>query len=202
MSQSASSQKLVVISGPSGVGKGVVCNQLLQAMPQLSWSISATTRSQRPGEEEGVNYYFLGEKDFKDRILDGAFVEWATFAGASYGTLKTEMTRLEKQGKMALLEIDTQGALQIRKKMPTALLIFIAPPSLAELERRLVVRAQNTPKDMQNRLAIAERELALQQEFDAVVVNEKIESTVEELKKLILPYLQTQNTPASSTGLQ
>lgn len=182
-------QKLVVISGPSGVGKGVVCKQLLETMPELSWSISATTRAIRPTEVDGTDYYFLTEQAFKERVLDGAFIEWASFAGASYGTLHTEVERLKQLGKTALLEIDTQGALQIRKKMPEALLVFIAPPSLQELERRLVIRAQNTPSDMANRLAIAEKELKLQPEFNHTLVNETIEQTVEQLKILIAQYL-------------
>jgi guanylate kinase len=179
------SGRIFVISGPSGVGKGTLCEWLLKQIPCLRLSISATSRQKRPHEEEGVHYFFKSRSEFEALIAHDAaepeptrhyLLEWAEYNGNYYGTPRQAVEEALQAGHDVLLEIDVQGALQVKEKLPQACLIFIAPPSEAELERRLRGRGTNGEEDIQNRLAIARKELALHKHFDHVIVNDTLEA--------------------------
>lgn len=165
---------LIVITGPSGVGKGTVLDPLIEANPRLVKSISATTRPPRPGEVEGQHYYFVSPEAFQAMVDQEALLEWATYAGNSYGTPRQAVDTLLDQGISVILEIEAQGAQQIKACYPEATFIFIAPPSMAELERRLRGRHTESEDKIQQRLAMAQREMAAQAMFDVVVVNDDI----------------------------
>src|SRR5579875_989143 len=151
--------KVFVITGPSGVGKGTLIRGLLERVPGLELSISATTRPPRPGERDGVDYYFLSEEEFERRVRGGDFLEHARYAGHRYGTLRSELERRLKAGSGVVLEIEVQGARQVRAAMPDALAVFIAPPSLAALEARLQGRGTDNPEQVRRRLEQATAEL-------------------------------------------
>ena len=182
-------EKLVIITGPSGVGKGTVCRQLLPVLPSLQFCVSATTRAMREGEVDGADYHFLSEQDFQARIDGEAFLEWAQYATSYYGTLKSEITRMQALDKIPLLEIDTQGALQVKSKVPDAMLIFITPPTFDALKERLIGRGTNTPEDIQRRLQIAEAEMKKASQFDVVIENDNLVDTVMNVAKAIENYL-------------
>jgi len=165
--------RLVVITGPSGVGKGTLKRELLSSL-KLPESISATTRSPREGEQDGVDYHFLNREQFTAMQKSGAFLESAEFAGNLYGTLLTEVTGREDAAQGVVLEIETLGAEQVKERVPDAILIFIAPPNRDELRRRLEGRGTDSPEHIELRLAEAERELALQDSFDTVIVNDDL----------------------------
>lgn len=173
--------RAVVITGPSGVGKGTLIRSLRERMPDLQLSISATTRMPRAGETQGVDYHFMSEEEFERHVCDGDFVEYADYAGARYGTLRSELQTRRASGKPVLLEIEVQGARQVRKTMPEAVQVFIAPPSREALRARLVGRGLDTPEQVEARLSTAERELDAQGEFARVVVNDRLEDAVDEL---------------------
>ncbi len=154
-------------------------------MPELELSVSATTRAPRPGEEEGVDYRFLSDDEFERLVRDGAFVEHARYSGRRYGTLREELDRHLDAGVPVVLEIEVQGARQVRETMPEALRIFIAPPSEDALRARLVGRGDTSPEDMEARLAVAREELAARDEFQHVVVNDRLEDAVAELVALV-----------------
>src|SRR5579859_4816301 len=177
-----------VVTGPSGVGKGTLIAALRDRHPELGLSGSATTRRPRPGEEDGVAYHFLTEADFDRRLALGEFVEHATFAGHRYGTLRAEVERRTRGGAAVVLEIELQGARQIREAMPEAVLIFIAPPSLEQLRERLLERGADDAAGVERRLAIAQTELAARSEFPFVVVNDELERAVSELQEIYLRY--------------
>ena len=172
---------LLVITGPSGVGKGTLIRGLIERVPRLVLSVSATTRPPRPGEVDGRDYHFLSPEDFERRAAAGDFVEHAVFAGNRYGTLRSE---LERPGEAIVLEIDLQGARQVRETLPEAVQVFIAPPSLEALEQRLRQRGSDAPEQIRDRLAVAPRELAAQEEFSRVVVNDDLEQALQELEGL------------------
>ncbi len=169
---------LLVITGPSGVGKGTLIRELLKAVPGSELSVSATTRAPRDGEVEGEDYHFLSEAEFADRARRGEFVEHAEYAGNRYGTLRSE---LERPARLIVLEIDLQGARQVRDALPEAVQVFIAPPSFDELERRLVGRGAETAEQIDRRLAVAREELAAQDEFGYVIVNDDAGEAAREL---------------------
>jgi guanylate kinase len=169
------------VTGPSGVGKGTLIRGLLEQLPGLAMSVSATTRRPRPGEVDGRDYYFLSDEDFDQRLAAGDFIEHATYAGNRYGTLRSE---LERQARGIVLEIDLQGARQVRKSLPQATQVFIAPPSTDDLRKRLEGRGSDTPEQIRDRLAVAHDEMAAQSEFSCVVVNDDRERAVEELTEL------------------
>jgi guanylate kinase len=171
----------LVITGPSGVGKGTLIKGLLERVPGLQLAVSATTRAPRDGEVNGVDYHFLSEEDFDRRVARGEFVEHAEYAGNRYGTLRTE---LERPARGIVLEIDVQGARQVRETLPDAVLIFIEPPSFEDLERRLLGRASDRPEQIERRLAAARDELAAAGEFDHRVRNDDLERALEELSEL------------------
>jgi guanylate kinase len=180
--------KLFVVSAPSGAGKKTVLDRLLAQDPQLTYSVSATTRDPRPGEVDGKEYYFLDRAEFERRVTDGAFVEWAEVHGNLYGTLRSELERLRSSGKDVVLEIDVQGMRNLKRDGLDAATIFIMPPSLAELERRLNKRGTNNLEDIAVRLRNARDEIAARGEYDHVVVNDEVGRAAEEMKQIIAQY--------------
>jgi guanylate kinase len=167
------------------VGKGTLIRGLMEREPRLQLSVSATTRSPRPGEQDGVEYHFLTREDFEQRVAAGAFVEHADYAGRSYGTLRSELDERVAAGVPVVLEIEVQGARQVRAAMPEAVQVFIAPPSLAALRARLVGRGTDDPAEVERRLAVAEGELTAQPEFRHVVVNDRLEAALDQLAAIV-----------------
>jgi guanylate kinase len=170
-----------VITGPSGVGKGTLIRGLLERVPELELSVSATTRAPRPGERDGADYHFLTPQEFEARVAAGDFVEHATYSGNRYGTLRSELERRLGAGAGVVLEIEVEGARQVRSAIPDAVAVFIAPPSREALRARLVGRGTDSPEQVDARLRTAERELEAQPEFAHVVVNDRLEQATEEL---------------------
>lgn len=176
---------LILISGPSGTGKGTVCDLLRQKHPEISYSISATTRQPRPGEQDGVNYYFYTKEKFQEMIDQGQLLEWAEVYGNFYGTPKQKVLDRLEAGEDILLEIDTQGALNVMKVMPEGLFIFLLPPSLEELASRLKGRGTETEESLHRRLGAAVDEIKLATKYRYVVVNDKVEDAQETIAKII-----------------
>jgi guanylate kinase len=174
-----------VITGPSGVGKGTLIRGLLERIPELELSVSATTRKPRPGELDGVAYHFLTPDKFAEHVDAGDFVEHATYSGNRYGTLRSELERRVRAGAPVVLEIEVQGARQVREAIPEAVAVFIAPPSRDALRARLVGRGTDSPEQVDERLATAERELEAQPEFAHVVVNDRLEQATDELEGIV-----------------
>jgi guanylate kinase len=177
--------RVFVITGPSGVGKGTLIRSLRERVPELELSVSATTRAPRPGEEDGVAYHFLTDGDFQRRVEAGEFVEHATYSGRRYGTLRAELDRRTRDGHPVVLEIEVQGARQVRRTMPEALQVFIAPPSRDALRARLVGRGTDDAEQVEARLRTADAELEAQDEFAHVVVNDRLEDAVDELTAIV-----------------
>jgi guanylate kinase len=177
--------RVFVITGPSGVGKGTLIRGLRERMPELELSVSATTRAPRPGEADGIDYHFLSPEEFDRRAGTGEFVEHATYSGNRYGTLRAELERRLAAGVPVVLEIEVQGARQVREAMPDAVQVFIAPPSREALRARLVGRGTDAPDQIDERLRTAERELEAQPEFGHVVVNDRLEHAVQELAGIV-----------------
>ena len=177
--------RVIVITGPSGVGKGTLIRGLLERWPQLELSVSATTRAPRPGEQPGRHYHFMDEEEFDRRVHAGDFVEHATYSGSRYGTLRSELEGRLRQGVPVVLEIELQGARQVREAMPEAVQVFIAPPSRDALRARLVGRGTDTGEQIEARLRTAERELEAQPEFAHVVVNDRLEQATDELGRIV-----------------
>jgi guanylate kinase len=173
-----STGKLIVLTGPSGVGKGTLMRSLLQRHPQLYYSVSATTRSPRPGEINGKNYYFIDRNKFEQLVAQGEFIEWAEFAGNYYGTPREAVLNQIHSGKLVVLEIELEGARQIRASFPNALSIFILPPSFDELERRIRGRGQDSEEAIARRLSIAKAEIEAADEFDVQIVNDDFETAI------------------------
>ena len=176
---------LFVISGSSGVGKGTVIKELLRIHPDLKLSVSCTTRKPREGEVHGKNYFFLSREEFLNCVENNEFLEWAEFSGNLYGTQKQYIIEKLKAGKNLILEIDTQGALNVKKIMPEALLIFILPPSIKELESRLRGRNTESEADIQKRLAFIKLEIENSKNFDFEVINDSVENAVKQLEKIM-----------------
>ncbi len=177
--------RLIVIAGPSGVGKGTVVRRLLQVRPDLVLSVSCTTRAPRRGEVEGRDYRFLSVAEFDRLVADGAFLEWADVFGDRKGTLEGPVREAMARGADVVLEIDVQGAAIVRRRVPEALLIFLVPPSRAELERRLRARRTEDGETLERRLAAAERELAEAPGFDRVVVNDEVDRAAAEIAGIL-----------------
>jgi guanylate kinase len=181
--------RVFVITGPSGVGKGTLIRTLRERVPELELSVSATTRAPRPGEDPGVAYHFLTDPEFERLVDDGAFVEHARYSGRRYGTLRSELVRRTVAGHPVVLEIEVQGARQIREAMPEAVQIFIAPPSEEALRTRLIGRGDTSAEDMEARLQVAHDELAARTEFAHVVVNDRLDDAAAELVDLVRSHL-------------
>ncbi len=177
--------RVFVITGPSGVGKGTLIRGLMQRIGELELSVSATTRPPRPGERDGVHYHFLSPEEFERRVRAGEFVEHADYAGRRYGTLRSELERRLQAGVPVVLEIEVQGARQVRAALPEAVQVFIAPPSLEALRGRLLARGTDDPEEVERRLRVAEQELTAQPEFAHVVVNDDLEQALEELTAIV-----------------
>ena len=177
--------RVFVITGPSGVGKGTLIRSLRERMPELALSVSATTRAPRPGERDGIDYHFLDDADFQRRVDAGEFVEHARYSGNRYGTLRSELDRRLRAGHPVVLEIEVQGARQVRRTLPEALQVFIAPPSREALRARLVGRGTDDSAQVEARLRTADRELDAQHEFAHVVVNDRLEDAVDELTAIV-----------------
>ncbi len=173
------------MTGPSGVGKGTLIRTLRERVSGLELSISATTRRPRPGEQAGVDYHFLSEEEFDRRLEAGEFLEHATYSGNRYGTLRSEVERRLAEGRSVVLEIEVQGARQVRAAMPEAVLIFIAPPDPAALRERLEGRGTDSAEAIERRLRTAELELESQVEFPHVIVNDDMQEAADRLERLV-----------------
>lgn len=177
--------KVFVITGPSGVGKGTLIKMLRERVPDLALSVSATTRSPREGEVDGRDYHFLTEEQFQERRDAGDFLEFATYSGNHYGTLNSELERCLDKGRSVVLEIEVQGAQQVRQSKPDSVQIFIAPPDESVLRDRLQGRGTDSAEAIDRRLKVAEQELSSQHDFDHHVVNDDLDHAVDELESIV-----------------
>ncbi|MGK7912669.1 MAG: guanylate kinase [Synechococcus sp.] len=185
LTEAAKTGRLILVTGPSGVGKGTLIKALRERHPDLGFSVSATTRAPREGEQHGIHYYFYSREQFQELRDRQEFLEWAEFAGNCYGTpIAPVMERLEA-GEDILLEIELQGARQVMQRCPQAFKIFISPPSLEELERRLRDRSSDSEDSIVKRLTTARTELQATHEFDVTIVNDRLDETLVELERLI-----------------
>jgi guanylate kinase len=177
--------KVFVITGPSGVGKGTLISRLLERVPNLTLSVSATTREPREGEEDGRDYHFLSPEEFEARMEADDFLEFATYSGNRYGTLRSEVQRCVDAGHSVVLEIEVQGAQQVRAAMPESVQIFIAPPDPGHLRSRLEGRGTDSAEAIDTRLETAEQELAVQGDFDHRIVNDDLAHAAGELEEIV-----------------
>ena len=182
--------KFIVISGPSGVGKGTICNRLIDELDAW-YSVSTTTREPRAGEVDGINYYFISKEEFEKRIKEDKFLEYNVYNGCYYGTGKDAVLDKIANGINVFSEIDVNGASNIKKKFPDALLIYIAPPSINTLKERLIGRNTESIEKINQRLAIAEEELKRIDFYDYVVINDDLDKATEEVKKCILKEIRS-----------
>jgi guanylate kinase len=177
---------LLVLSGPSGVGKGTVCKALREMMPELVYSVSATTRAPRAGEVDGVNYFFKTRDEFRRMIETDQLLEWAEYVGNYYGTPRLFVEEQMAQGKDVILEIEVQGALQVKQKFPQGIFLFLAPPDLEELQNRIVGRGTETEETVKSRMEVAKTEIEMMDHYDYVVVNDTIPAACERIRAIIL----------------
>jgi guanylate kinase len=182
LKQRQQSGRLIVLTGPSGVGKGTLVRSLLQRHPELYLSISVTTRSPRPGEINGTHYYFVSREKFEQMVAQGELLEWAEFASNYYGTPRQQVEEKIHAGKWVLLEIELEGARQIRSSFPDAIRIFILPPSMQELEQRLRSRGQDSEEAIARRLCRAQAEINAAGEFDFKIINDNFETAIKEIE--------------------
>lgn len=181
----------LIFSAPSGCGKTTIINRLRAKNPQLGFSVSATSRTPRAGEENGREYYFLSQQEFHERIAQGDFLEWQeVYSGTLYGTLREEVQRMWRNNMVVLFDIDVKGALNVKRELgDAALTIFIAPPSLDVLRERLENRGTESPESIKKRLARAEEEIGYASRFDITIVNDVLDDAVEEAQRVIQPFL-------------
>ena len=177
---------LIVLSGPSGTGKGTICKELLAQNSNLHYSISATTRPARPGEVNGVNYWFIAPDEFRTMVEQDELLEWAEVYGNCYGTPRRWVTDTLRSGHDVVLEIDTQGAMLIKKKFPEGVFVFIVPPSLKELEDRIVKRGADSPAVIAKRLGCVQDELCFARQYDYAVVNDEVAAATAKIAAIIL----------------
>ena len=185
------SDKIIVITAPSGAGKTSITKYLMQQLPQLSFSVSATTRSPRPNETNGIDYYFISAESFKNKIESGDFIEWEmVYEGMYYGTLKTEIDKIWQKDQIPVLDIDVKGALHIKKIFPAeTITLFIAPPSVATLRERLQKRGTETEASLERRIQKANEELSYQQQFDHVILNDQLDLACEQAVAIVKNFL-------------
>jgi guanylate kinase len=195
-----SDARLTVLSGPSGVGKGSVVTLLREQYPDVWLSVSVTTRKPRPDEIDGLHYHFVDQAEYDRLAASGELLEWAEYAGNCYGTPREPVQRRLAEGKPALLEIDLQGARQVRAAMPDALLVFLAPPSWQELRRRLIGRGTEDPETIRRRLELAESEMAAEPECDHTIVNHSVQQATAELVRLLGSSARTPVTHSRHRG--
>jgi len=176
---------LLVLSGPSGVGKGTVCKALRGRLSNIVYSVSATTRTPRAGEEEGVNYFFKSREEFTRMIENDELLEWAEYVGNYYGTPRRFVEETLASGKDVILEIEVQGALQVKEKFPQGIFLFLAPPDLEELQSRIVGRGTETEESIRHRMEMARHEIELMDKYDYVVVNDVVENACERIEAII-----------------
>lgn len=177
--------RLIVLTGPSGVGKGTLLRSLVQRHPELYVSVSVTTRTPRPGEIDGRNYYFVSRNAFERMVANGELLEWAEFAGNFYGTPRAAVEEQIQRGRWVILEIELEGARQIRRSFPEALRIFILPPSLPELEYRIRNRGQDSEESILRRLRHAQEEIEAAREFDLQIVNDDFKKALERIESAL-----------------
>ena len=184
--------KIIIFSAPSGSGKTTIVRELLKRFPQFEFSISATSRQPRGEEQDGVDYYFLSPEDFRQKVREEAFVEWdEVYAGTSYGTLKSEIDRIWSKGHVILFDVDVMGGINLKRIFgQDACSIFIMPPSIEELRRRLTGRGTDAPEVIEKRIGKAEFELSKSPEFDHTVINDELSTAVEETSALITRFLK------------
>lgn len=177
---------LIVISGPSGAGKGTICKALLEKHSEISLSVSATTRSPREGEVDGVNYHFLTRDDFTTRVEENDFLEYAQVYGNYYGTPKSNVKKILDSGKDVILEIDIQGALKVKEQSEEGVFIFILPPSMEELKQRIIRRGSETPESLMTRFKSAYKEINYVSKYNYAVVNDTVDNAVEKIESILL----------------
>jgi guanylate kinase len=176
---------LLVVSGPSGAGKGTICKELLERNPAINISVSATTRNPRHGEVDGVNYHFLTKEQFEERIEDNGFIEHAKVYDNYYGTPKANVLEVLDRGEDILLEIDIQGAMQVRERMPEGIYVFILPPSMSELKNRIIKRGSETEESLNKRFSSAYQEIDFIKKYDYYIINDNLERAVTTLESII-----------------
>ncbi|PYI54354.1 guanylate kinase [Paenibacillus flagellatus] len=185
MTNNADKGLLIVLSGPSGVGKGTVCSMLRKLAPELVYSVSATTRSPRAGEVDGVNYFFKTKEQFRSMIERDELLEWAEYVGNYYGTPRSFVNDTIRAGKDIILEIEVQGAMKVKQKFPEGVFIFLMPPSLGELKNRIVTRGTETDDSIRSRMSVAVDEIKLLEHYDYAVVNDQVESACARIRSII-----------------